>query len=196
MTCAYPNVTKFQDNPNNKDSVVTGKMKTGLVPGKVINGKLIRRGAWWPNIAHAVSSQSKYPEAAYLFLQWGGSPSIFTWMVGNPAGFYDPFQLSDWKDPVVVESYHPYQVENLNETIVRSVPCVNMSGNNDYIIAWSDNFQAVASGKKTSAQAMKDSAAEWEKITERIGRDKQIAALQGQLASWPTVFDTPKIKSS
>lgn len=196
MTCGYPNISKFQDNPGNKDSKVTGKMKTGLVPGKIINGKLIRRGTWWPNIAHAVSTQTKYPEASYLLLQWANSPSIFTWMVGNPAGYYDPFQISDWKDPVVVNSYHQYGVDNLQNTIVHSVPCVNMSGNNDYMIAWSDNFQAVAAGKKTAAQAVKDCAAEWEKITDRVGRDKQIAALQGQMASWPTVTDTPTIKSS
>jgi len=84
MTCGYPNITKFLDNPNNPDSKVAGKMKTGLVPGKVINGKLIRRGTWWPNIAQAVSSQSKYPEASYLLLQWANSPSIFTWMTGTP----------------------------------------------------------------------------------------------------------------
>jgi len=34
MTCGYPNISKFQDNPNNKDSKVTGKMKTGLVPAR------------------------------------------------------------------------------------------------------------------------------------------------------------------
>ena len=127
MTCGYPNISKFQDNAGNKDSKVTGKMKTGLVPGKVINGKLIRRGTWWPNICHAVSSQTKYPEASYLMLQWADSPSIFTWMVGNPAGFYDPFQLSDWKDPIVVDSYHQYGVDNLQNTIVHAVPCINMS---------------------------------------------------------------------
>ena len=196
MTCGYPNITKFQDNPNNKDSKVTGKMKTGLVPGKLINGKLIRRGNWWPNIAQAVSSQSKFAEASYLLLQWAGSNSIFTWMTGNPAGYYDPFQLSDWKDPVVVNSYHPYQVENLNNTITHAVPCINMSGNNDYIQAWDNNFQAVAAKKKTAAQAVKDAAAEWEKVTDRVGRDKQIKALQGQLSSWPTITDTPTIKSS
>jgi multiple sugar transport system substrate-binding protein len=196
MSCCYPNVTKFQDNVNNKDSVVTGKMKTGLVPGKVINGKLIRRGNWWPNIAQAVSSQTKYPEASYLTLQWGNSPSLFTWMVGNPAGYYDPFQTSDWTDPIVVGSYHQYQVDNLQNTIKHSVPCINMSGNNDYVIALDNEIQAVITKKKTAAEAVKAAAAEWEKITERIGRDKQIAALKFQVDAWPTVTDTPTIKSS
>ena len=84
MTCGYPNITKFLDNPTNPETKVSGKMKTGLVPGKVIDGKLIRRGTWWPNIAQAVSSQSKYPEASYLTAPVGRLPIIFTWMTGNP----------------------------------------------------------------------------------------------------------------
>ena len=144
--------------------------------------------------AGGLHRRSKYPEASYLLLQWANSPCIFTWMVGNPAGYYDPFQLSDWKDPIVVEQLPPVRVDNLQDTIVHSVPCINMSGNNDYIQAWDDNFQAVVGGKKTAAQAVKDAAAEWEKITDRVGRDKQIAALQGQLCSWPTVDRTPTIK--
>ena len=196
MTCGYPNISKFQDNKDNKDSIVTGKMKTGLVPGKLINGKLVRRGTWWPNICHSVSSQTKYPDASYLLLQWGGSNSIFTWMVGNPAGFYDPFQVNDWKDPIVINSYHQYGVDNLQNTITHSVPCINMANNNDYVQAWDDNFQAMVGGKKTAAQAVKDAAAEWEKITDRVGRDKQILALQSQVSAWPTVTETPTIKSS
>ena len=68
-----------------------------------------------------------------------------------------------------------------------------MNGTNEYIQAWDNNFQAVVAGKKTAEQAMKDAAAEWEKITDRLGREKQIAALQGQLASWPKATETPTI---
>ena len=53
------------------------------------DGKLIRRTVWWPNITLAVSTQCKYSEAAYLWMQWANSPSMFTFMVGNPAGYYD-----------------------------------------------------------------------------------------------------------
>lgn len=196
MTCGYPNISKILDNPDNKDSKVVGKMKTGLVPGKMVNGKLIRRGTWWPSIAHAVSSQSKYPEAAYLLLQWASSAHIEPWMVGNPAGYYDPYMASDWTDPIVTGSYKKYGMDNLKATVERSVPCINMAGNNDYIQSWDNHFQAVVTGKETAAQAVKATGAEWEKITDRIGRDKQIAALQGQLPTWPTITDTAKIKSS
>ena len=86
-------------------------------------------------------------------------------------------------------------MENLQNTIEHSVPCINMSGNNDYVIALDNEIQAVYTGKKTAAQAVKEAAAEWEKITDRIGRDKQILALQSEAVSWSTVTDTPTIKS-
>ena len=41
---------------------------------------------------------------------------------------------------------------------------------------------------------MKDAATEWNKITDRLGRDKQVAAVSAQMAAYSTVVDTAKIK--
>jgi multiple sugar transport system substrate-binding protein len=193
ITCAFPNMPKFLDNPDNPDSTIAGKLRTGIAPGRIIDGALIRRTVWWPNITFAVSTQTKYPEASYLFLQWGGSPSLFTFMVGNPAGYFDPFQVSDFKDPVVVASYHEYHVPTMTGSIERSVPPLNLNGASEYETALDTNVQAVIAGQKTAEQAMADCEAEWEKITDRLGRDKQIEAIQAQVAAYSTVVDTPTI---
>jgi multiple sugar transport system substrate-binding protein len=194
ITCAFPNMPKFLDNAGNPDSKIVGKLRTGLAPGRIVDGKLIRRTVWWPNITLAVSTQTKYPEAAYLFLQWAGSASMFTFMVGNPAGYYDPFQVSDFKDPVVVGSYHEYHVPTMTSSIEHSVPPLNLNGASEYETALDNNVQAVISGKKTAEQAMADCEKEWETITDRLGRDKQVAAIAAQVAAYSTVVDTPKIK--
>ena len=194
ITCAFPNMPKFLDNPDNKDSQIVGKLATGLAPGRIIDGKLIRRTVWWPNITLAVSTQTQYPEAAYLFLQWADSPSMFTFMVGNPAGYYDPFQVSDFKDPVVVGSYHEYHVPTMVSSIEHSVPPLNLNGASEYETALDNNVQAVIAGKKTAEQAMADAAAEWEKITDRLGRDKQIEVIAAQAAAYSTVVDTLTIQ--
>ncbi len=172
-----------------------GKLRTGLAPGRIVDGKLIRRTVWWPNITLAVSTQTKYPEAAYLFLQWADSSSMFTFMVGNPAGYYDPFQVSDFKDPVVVGSYHEYHVPTMTASIEHSVPPLNINGASEYETALDNNLQAVISGKKTAEQAMEDAAAEWNKITDRLGREKQIEAIAAQVAAYSTVLDTPTIQT-
>jgi len=196
VTCAYPNMPKFLDNPKNPDSKVVGKLRTGLAPGRIINGKLIRRTVWWPNITLAVSSQTKYPEAAYLFLQWADSSPMFTFMVGNPAGYYDPFQKQNFTDPVVVGSYHEYHVPTMIASIEHSVPPLNINGASEYETALDNNLQAVLTGKKTAEQAMADAAAEWNAITDRLGREKQIEALKAQVAAHSTVVDTPTIQKA
>ena len=196
ITCAFPNMPKFLDAAGNKDSKIVGKLRTGLAPGRIVDGKLIRRTVWWPNITLAVSTQTKYPEAAYLFLQWADSPSMFTFMVGNPAGYYDPFQVSDFKDPVVVGSYHEYHVPTMTSSIEHSVPPLNLNGASEYETALDNNVQAVIAGKKSAEQAMKDAADEWNKITDRLGREKQVAAIAAQVAAYSTVVDTPKITKS
>lgn len=191
ITCAFPNLPKFLDAAANPDSKIVGKIRSGLAPGRVIDGKLVCRTVWWPNITFGVSAQSKYPEAAYLFLQWANSPQVFTWMVGNPAGYFDPFQTSDFEDPVVVGSYHDYHIPVLTDSIKHAVPPININGASEYENALDENLQAAMTGQKTAEQAMEDTAAQWEKITDRLGRDRQIEQIKAQLESWPTVLDTP-----
>ena len=193
LTAAFPNMPKFLDNPDNADSAVVGKLASGMPPGNIIDGELIRRSLWWPNVTFGVSSQSDTPEAAYLFLQWANSPNMFTWMVGNPAGFFDPFQLSDWEDPLVIANYKDYHIPTLRNSIEHAVPPIAMNGAGEYETALDNELQAVMAGTKTAQQAMTDAAAEWEKITDRLGRDIQIETLQGLEAGYPTITDTPTI---
>ena len=42
------------------------------------------------------------------------------------------------------------------------------------------NLSAAMSGGKTAQQALDDTAAAWEQVTDRIGRDKQIKRLPGR----------------
>jgi multiple sugar transport system substrate-binding protein len=193
MACMYPNAPKFLDNPDNPDSKVVGKMRSGLQPGRVFDGKLIRRAVWWPNIAMGVSGQSKYPEASYLFLQWLSSPSIYSWMTGNPAGYYDPFLVSDLETPTVIASYKEWHIPTIKATAEHAVPPLVMNGNSEYTQAMDDNLQAVMTGSKTPEQAMADVEKAWEAITDRLGRDKQIAAMKALAETYPTIVDTPTI---
>jgi multiple sugar transport system substrate-binding protein len=193
MSCMYPNAPKFLDNPDNPDSVVVGKMRSGITPGYIYGNQLVRRPVWWPNITLAVSSQSKYAEASYLLLQWLSSTSIYTWMTGNPAGYFDPFQVTDFQDPIVRASYKDWHIPIYQATIERSIPPITLNGTNEYVNALDDNLQAAMTGAKTAEQAMEHTASEWEKITDRLGRDKQIVAMRELAKTYPKVVDAPTI---
>lgn len=189
MTCAFSNLPKFLDNPGNTGSMVTGKIGSMLPPGNVVDGGLISRSVLWFGLTGMVSSQSQHQEVAYLLLQWLGSARIFAWMSANPGGYFDPFRLSDFSDPLVRETYHDYHMDNVRETVARTVPTINYPGATAFHNALDENLMAALTGAKTAEQAMADTSDEWTRIVRRTGEDKIIEAIQANNAAWPTIVD-------
>jgi len=189
MTCAFSNLPKFLDNAANKDSAVTGKIGSMLPPGRDVDGKLISRSVLWLNLSASVSSQAKNPEACYLFLQWLGSARIYAWMTANPGGYFDPFRLSDFSDPLVRQTYHDYHMDVVRETVKRTVPTINYPGATAFHNALDENLVAALTKAKSPEQAMADTEAEWLKIARRIGEDKLLEAIKTNKEAWPTVLD-------
>ncbi|MCF1707230.1 extracellular solute-binding protein [Tabrizicola sp. J26] len=189
MTCAFSNLPKFLDNPGNTGSTVQGKIGSMLPPGNEIDGKIVSRSVLWFSLTGMVSSQSQNPELAYLFLQWLGSSRIYSWMTANPGGYFDPFSLNDFADPLVRETYHDYHMDIVRETVARSVPTINYAGATAFNNALDENLMAALTKAKTPEQAMEDTAAEWVKITRRTGQDKIVEAVRANMAAWPTVLD-------
>ena len=186
ITCAFSNMPKFLDNSATK---VGGKLASALPPGAKIGDKLVRRSVLWFNEMAMVSSQSKYPEASYLFLQWLGSSRIFSWLSANPAGYFDPFQLANLDDPLVIETYKPYHVPIIRETIKRAVPTINYAGAGSFHGALDENLVAVLTKNSTPEEAMEKTEKSWNQTIRKIGADKMVAAIQGGLPAWPTVID-------
>ncbi len=191
MTCAFANMPKFLDNAN---TAVGGKLGSFKSPGRVIDGQLVRRSVTYIGNTYQVSSQTQYPEASYLFLQWANSPSIYTWMVGNPGGTFDPFQVSDLTDPLVVESYKQYQIDSIAASAEITVPPPSLlNGGQEYEKTLDEELQAALTGQKTPEQAMADAARRWNEITDRLGRAQQIEAIQSKLDAWPSLIEEPTI---
>jgi len=160
----------------------------------VIDGQLVRRSVTYIGNTYQVSSQTQYPEASYLFLQWANSPSIYTWMVGNPGGTFDPFQVSDLTDPLVVESYKQYQIDSIAASAEITVPPPSLlNGGQEYEKTLDEELQAALTGQKTPEQAMADAARRWNEITDRLGRAQQIEAIQSKLDAWPSLIEEPTI---
>lgn len=193
MSSAFPSMSKFT-GPGNKESKVAGKIRAGIQPGTVINGKLVRRPINWGGNNYVVSGIARYPEVAYLLLQWASGGRIYPWLVANPAGFYDPSHFTDLTDPLVVRAYGEWLMPVFGESIKRSIPPFKLAGATEYSNALDNNLLQAISGQKSAEQAMIDTAAEWEKITESQGRDRQIAAWKAEQSDWSTLVDEPTIK--
>jgi multiple sugar transport system substrate-binding protein len=192
MMCTFSNLPKFMDrkNPDGTPATkATGKFNSFIPPGTLHGSNLIRRSCLYLNTSATVSSQSKHPEAAYLFLQWLSSTRVFTWMSANPGGYYDPWQLANLSDPLVIETYHPYHVPVIRETIIRSAPTMNFPGTRAMYDALDKNLIAAMTGGKGVKEAMDDAAAEWTKIIKRKGEKKMLDQINAARAGFPKIVD-------
>ncbi|MEM9011843.1 MAG: extracellular solute-binding protein [Pseudomonadota bacterium] len=189
----YTNVTKFVDRMNadgSPASPAAGMLAAYLPPGVRHGDDLVRRSVIYYNITGTVSSQSANPEAAYLFLQWLSSTRTYSWMAGNPAGYFDPFQKANLSEPLVAETYHPYMMDAIRETIARSVPTINFAGQTALDAALDEELQAALTGQKSPEEAMADASRKWQRIIRRKGEDKMIPIIQASRAAWPTIVDS------
>ena len=188
MTCAFSNLPKFLDNAGNTGSKVTGKIGSMLPPGHEVDGKLISRSVLWFNLyRHRCRAQSQEPGSCLSAAAMAGLGRIYAWMTANPGGYFDPFRLSDFSDPLVRETYHAYHMDVVRETVARTVPTINYPGATAFHNALDENLMAALTKAKTAEQAMADTATEWQQIARRTGEDKIVEAIKANKAAWPTV---------
>jgi multiple sugar transport system substrate-binding protein len=188
----YTNLAKFYDrlgDDGQPASPIYQNLGAFLPPGRQFGDKLVRRSVIYYNINAEVSEQSKNKEAAYLFLQWLSSTRTFSWMSGNPGGYFDPFQKANFAEPLVISTYHDYLVPVIQETIRRSAPTLNFAGQTAMDNALDEELQAALTGQKSAEDAMKDAAQRWKKIIQRKGEDRTLEAIQASRAAWPSVID-------
>lgn len=194
MIEAFQNWPKFMDNPDNPAAY--NKVASFGSPGRFVKGKFIRRTVWWPAIGKAIAAGGKYPEAAYLMLQWLTSGKIYTFMVANPAGYLDPCRIPCFEDPGVRASYKEYNVPTYIDVINHAAPCINVPGVLEFQNALDENLIQAAVGKTSARDAMKNTAERWKKTIDKLGRESFIKTVQEQNPAWPTVVDQPKIRKT
>jgi multiple sugar transport system substrate-binding protein len=190
MASVFSNVTKFITAGSPLDKGFGKYLRTEVAPGRNVNGKLVRRSILYFNNQFVVNnfSAKHMHEPAYLVLQWLSSRHVFDWLTGNPAGYMDPNHKSALDDPLVRSSYKPYACDKLKQIIPHTAPCIlAIRGAREYTQALDQNLQKAITKQISPEKAMADTAASWEKITNRIGRAKQIAAIKANRAAWPKI---------
>jgi multiple sugar transport system substrate-binding protein len=197
QTVAFNNITKFMKDGGPFDvEDFSAEQNTWAIPtpGWEVDGTLVRHTSIYFNAAFGVNafSPSEFHEALYLLLQWVASGPIYTWLTANPAGFQDPCKVSTLTDPLVRQTYTERTVDVLGMTIPGAAPPITgqLQGAIEYIQALDINLQRALSGQAQPQAALDAIASDWNRITDRIGRDKQIESWQAAKAAWPTVADS------
>jgi len=180
----YPSIAIAAEHPDR--SKVVGKNKYCLVPGYVVGGKLVRRAIQGYGNIFYVSNYAKHGEAAYWLSQYMTSKEVSARLVAGPNSVYDPYRKSHLTDPRVIKARTKEMVEIHLKNAQVMVPMILIQGAVEYNDALDLNVQEALLGKITAEDALKNTAAAWEKITNQIGRRQQIEGWKALKAAYPT----------
>jgi multiple sugar transport system substrate-binding protein len=160
---------------NGDKSAIKGKFMMCPMPGARVNDRLVRRTSFIYGNNMVVASASQNPELAFLFAMWFSDPDISNQAVEVFRGIADPFRYNQVHNKSLWPIYTRQVLEMLPSQFEIAVPAgTGLPGDAEYMRALSGNLWLAARGKITPEAAMAQTAAQWEKITDKFGRRQQI----------------------
>lgn len=203
---SWTSLLKFSNVP---ESAVRGRVALDFCPGYPLKGSpdqvgisraAVRTvGYIAASYTMAVNRYSKNPELAYLMLQYYTSPKYGSIIVADPSGYYEPNRLChfvggypgvDFKT-LIEDQWGAENLRIMYDNLDYLAPDIRLPGKPRYIEVLDREMNAVLQGRQSVETAADKIEREWNKITDEIGREKQIAA-------WNEVLDTmigPKLKN-
>lgn len=173
---------------NTSASSVRGKFIAVPVPGTLVGKRIVRRNVPIYGNNMVVSTKGAQRKLAFLFTMWLTDPDISLRTVGVKGGFTDPFRWNHLSDARIKELYTADALAVFaKEWDISVLPGTGLPGDGDYLDALNQNLWLAAAGKQSAAEAMRRTAQEWDKITQRQGREK--------LLPWLKIFNAGFDKS-
>jgi multiple sugar transport system substrate-binding protein len=171
---------------NLESSAVKGKFTCIPVPGAIVGDRLVKRPSFVYGNNLVVANTSKHKELAFLFAMWFSDPDVSTRSVLVTSGIADPYRMNHLTDTRVRSIYTKQVLDTLAQQIPITTPAgTGLPGDAEYIQALNKNLLLAGKGKLTAKEAMELTAQEWETITEKYGREKQIRYWRAFIENFP-----------
>lgn len=169
-------------------STIAGNVGVSVVPGvKLSDGSITHRPALPTGWSAGIPKGSKKAAAAAYLLQWISQPKHALTLALDPKTAIDPWRTSSFQDANAWEKAFPGNakygddfVSVQKQTVETGMPDLQIPGSNEYLLALSAEINNALAGKKPAEKALHDAAAAWDTITDKLGRDKQLAAWRHQ----------------
>ena len=160
-------------------SSVLGRFSAIPMPGVLADGKLVRRNMPIYGNNLMVARASPNQALAFLFAMWLTDPDISLRTVGARGGFTDPYRWHHLDDPRIESIYTPAALSVFAREWSVAVPAgIGLVDESEYVSVLDHQLWLAARGEITPAEAMERTSREWERLTGRIGRARQIASLR------------------
>jgi len=197
MAIDWPDIGIIADTSS--ESTVKGQVGYSILPGsrKVWDYKK-NRWVEFPDINYApylafpgwlgaIDAKSDHIEAAYDFLSFLGNPENSYISVTTPETGFNPYRKSHFERLAGWYGFgfvHPEEyLQAIKESIDHSnvQPDLAIPGAARYFEALDAQLSLALAGAKTPEKALDDTAKEWERITEELGRENQLKNYRASL---------------
>lgn len=145
-----------------------------LLPGSLFNKSIIQFPYFNWGWNYVVSSSTKNPELSYLFCLFATSPESSTISVREPEGFFDPFKEEHYEDAGIIKTYGKSFLEAQKKSLIQSMPDLYIRGISQYMALIKEAVYVADRNFLRPEIALKKAHESIEKITDKLGRDKQI----------------------
>lgn len=160
---------------NGDKSAIKDKFLVCPMPGTMVRRQLVRRTSFIYGNNMVVASSSRFPELAFLFAMWFTDRDISNQAIEVFRGIADPFRYSHVQNKSLWPAYTRQVLELLPSQFEIAVPAgTGLPGDSEYMKALSENLWLAVQGKLSCEAAMVQTASQWEQITEKYGRRRQI----------------------
>ena len=176
MVVQWSDVPKKGENP--AESAIAGKIGIGRVPGLMVGDKVVHRSMMPVGRVVAVAADSKNKEAAYWVakhISYDRSlEDVSTVLTG-----LDPYRTHHFTNP---QAYTMFPTVEVAQAYLNGVQAAMADGYPDIFIPGAAQYQdsldlhvnKALAGQETPQVALDAVASEWNQITDKLGRDKQI----------------------
>lgn len=170
-------------------SAIKEKFMAVPMPGQMVGDRLVRRTQFIYGNNLVVPASAPNKALGFLFAMWLSDPDNSARSV-LANGIADPYRYSDLRDERVRSLYTPQPLELLMSELPFTAPSgTGLPGDSEYLAALGNNIWLAARGQMTAKEAMAKTAREWDAITEKYGRSKQIAHWQSFKKLYPATTE-------
>lgn len=166
-----------------RNSAIRTDVRAFLPPGDAVAPAGLPYFNWGWN--YTVPSGSARAEVGYLFSLFACSPSMSTLAVRQPDGYFDPFRVSHYEDSKIRSTYSTPFLNTHAEAMQRCLPDCYIGGQSDYFASLARYVAIATEGKLSPLEALRTTARQWQQITARRGRDRQIQSWHSVRGSYP-----------
>lgn len=162
---------------NSNQSKIRDNLEFGPTPGGMVNGKLLKTSYFNWGWNYTVANTSEHKEIAYLFTLFACSPKMSTIAVREKDGYFDPFRVEHYADPVIQETYSPAFLKQHQNSMKNSIPDLYLSGQTLYYDALRTHISEAHDGKISAREALDKTARIWDRLHVKLDH-------KGQLEQW------------